>query len=401
MQRRSNVFSDYQASRVSDMRRPVRAPYREKNLLIYADSNTNADMFYATKFSAPDPFIYIRTKVGRRHIVVGDLEIDRARGQANAHRIHSLPRYVDRAKERTGRSPRVADVIAEILRELRIRSVAVPPRFPVGVADGLRRCGIRLRALHEPVFPERIYKTPAEITEIKRAMRASEKGLKAAIEVLRSSRIRRGHLYYGTKRLDSERLRGIINTTVLAAGCLPSGTIVAHGAQACDPHERGFGPIRANEPVIIDVFPRSERSGYFADMTRTVVRGRAPEVVRRMFRAVYDGQRLALRLIRHGVRARDIHTAIQELFEKRGFATGRKGGRMEGFFHGTGHGLGLEIHEPPRIGYNSNKLETGMVVTVEPGLYYHPYGGVRIEDTVVVGKTGVTNLTRFPKFLEI
>jgi len=176
---------------------------------------------------------------------------------------------------------------------------------------------------------------------------------------------------------------------------------VASGQHGCDPHDVGNGPIRAGEPVIIDIFPRSEKTGYFADITRTVVKGKPRPRVREMYDAVLAGQRGALRMIKPGVVASDIHGAILALFEKRGFKTGQIDGRMQGFFHGTGHGLGLEIHEAPRIAMNDTRLEAGMVVTVEPGLYYAGIGGMRIEDTVLVTRTGMRNLTRFPKFLEI
>jgi len=240
-----------------------------------------------------------------------------------------------------------------------------------------------------------------EIVSIKRTMRATERGMKAALRVLRDSRVKGGRLVYRGSSLTAERLRGVINTTILEQGYIPSATIVAPGKQGCDPHDRGSGVIRANEPVIIDVFPRAEETGYYADITRTFVQGKASDFVKRMHSVVRAGQALGVQMVRHGAKTKDIHAAIVKLFEERGFATGEEAGRMQGFFHGTGHGLGLGIHEPPHVGPNSAVLEKGMVVTIEPGLYYYPHGGVRIEDTVLVTRRGVENLTRFPKFLEV
>jgi Xaa-Pro aminopeptidase len=265
----------------------------------------------------------------------------------------------------------------------------------------MRKLKMRVTPLPDPFFPERIYKRPDEIAEIKKAFRATEKGMRAAVDALKASRIKKGYLMYKGKRLTAETLRGIIDTTCLSHGYVPTGTIVAPGKQGCDPHDRGSGLIRANEPIILDVFPRSEESGYFADMTRTVVRGKASDMVKRMYGAVLDGHNLGLQTIKHGVKARKVHGDIVKLYKKRGFVTGEKDGRMQGFIHSTGHGLGLDIHEPPRIAINNITLEKGMVVTVEPGLYYYPHGGVRIEDTVLVTKSGIENLTRFPKYLEI
>ena len=374
---------------------------KNKNILLYAASESNANMLYATGFFCPDPFIFIRTATGRRIYVMSDLEIDRARTASNAHRVLSLTKYTQLAESRFGKLPSPADIITVVLRDLKIRGVRVPEDFRVGVADRLRKNGIRVSVVSDPFYSERLYKNASEIDAIRKAMRATEKGLGAAIDVVRKSSIRNGWVYYRNKKLTAEKLREVINGTIFDLGCNPAHTIVAPGVHGCDPHEVGSGPVRAHQPLIFDVFPRSEKSGYFADITRTVVKGKAPEEVAKMYAAVKAGQALGLKMIRHGVKTRAIHQAILDLFEKRGFKTGKFGGRMQGFFHGTGHGLGLEIHEPPRIAINDQVLINGMVVTVEPGLYYYPIGGMRIEDTVLVTKTGIKNLTRFPKFLEV
>jgi len=159
--------------------------------------------------------------------------------------------------------------------------------------------------------------------------------------------------------------------------------------------------LYANQSIIMDIFPRDSQSRYFADLTRTVVRGKASPKLKKMFEAVKEGQQIAFKSIRDGTDGSMIHTAIQNRFEALGFKTGVQNGRMQGFFHGTGHGLGLEIHEPPRISLGKDILKTGQVVTVEPGLYYEDAGGIRLEDDVVVTKTGCFNLTRLPKILEL
>ncbi len=374
---------------------------RPSPILLYASSESDADVLYATNFNCPDPFIFIRTAAGKRIFVMSDLEIGRARKQSNAHRVLSLSRYMAMAAKAKGHAPRVSDAIAEVFRDLRIRSVTVSANAPAGLVEELRARRIRVRVSPGPLFPERVIKTASEISHIRRAMRATEAGVQAGIDLLRRATIRKGWIMSGGRRLTSEELRRVINAEVFARGCIPAHTIVASGRQGCDPHDVGSGPIRSNQPIIIDVFPRSEATGYFADVTRTVVKGTASDVVRDLYDTVLSGQRLGLKMIRHGARSRDIHGAILDHFEARGYATGEVKGRMQGFFHGTGHGLGLEIHEPPRIAINDTVLKAGMVVTVEPGLYYHPVGGVRIEDTVLVTKTGIRNLTRLPKFLEI
>jgi Xaa-Pro aminopeptidase len=248
-------------------------------------------------------------------------------------------------------------------------------------------------------WPERNAKTDEELKLIGRALRLSEIGLKRGMEVLKASKLKGRKLAWSGKPLTSELLRAEIDTAILRAGGTPTNTIVAGGDQACDPHERGHGPLYANSLIILDIFPRDPRSGYWGDMTRTVVRGRASEHQRKLWNTVKDGQELALREIRDGVDGMKIHKAIQTLFEKRGYPTEVRKGVNVGFFHGTGHGLGLDIHEFPRV--QKVVLKERQVVTVEPGLYYPGLGGVRIEDVVVVTKTGCKILSKFPKQLEI
>jgi Xaa-Pro aminopeptidase len=278
----------------------------------------------------------------------------------------------------------------------------VPSNFPVGLADKLRRLGVRVAASTTSFFPEREVKSPDEIHEISRAQRAAEAGMEAATAMIRESRIVRGWLYHGGAKLTAELVRERIAASAMRHGCLTSHTIVACGEQTCDPHEEGHGPLRAHQPLILDIFPRLQRSGYWGDITRTVVRGKASDSVKSLHAAVFAGQSLALQQIRAGVRGDAIHETILGEFQRRGFQTGVQNGRRQGFFHGTGHGVGLEIHELPRLSARGQApLKAGHVVTVEPGLYYSGTGGVRIEDLIVVSKGGFRNLTRLPKFLEI
>jgi Xaa-Pro aminopeptidase len=206
-------------------------------------------------------------------------------------------------------------------------------------------------------------------------------------------------LEWNGKTLTSEIVRAEIDSAILRAGGTPAGTIVAGGDQACDPHERGFGPLRANELIILDVFPRDAKTGFYGDLTRTVVRGRASDAQRKLWETVRDGQALALKKMKPGVDGRKLHEEIKRLFAERGFPTEVRNGRNVGFFHGTGHGLGLEIHEYPR--FQKTVFKKGLTITVEPGLYYTGLGGVRIEDVVVLTDNGVRVLSKFEKWLEL
>ena len=367
--------------------------------LIVAASETDPDMLYATRFFAPDPFIFLERN-GKRTLVLSDLEIDRGRKQAEADEFVSFNQLEREAQGQSKKAPPYEKVLAHFLRKRGVKSTIVPANFQLGYAQELARNRIRVQATNGLFWPEREAKSAKEVEMIRHALRITEKGLKRAIEVLKASKPGPGkRLRWSGKTLTSEMLRAEIDSTILRAGGIPTGTIVAGGDQACDPHERGFGPLYANSLIILDVFPRDAKTGYFGDMTRTVLRGRASEAQRKLWETVKAGQALALRKIKAGVDGMTIHKAIQKFFAERGFPTEVCKGRHVGFFHGTGHGLGLEIHEYPRL--QKVTLKDRQVLTVEPGLYYPGLGGARQEDVVVVTKTGCRILSRFSKQLEI
>src|SRR5256886_9722033 len=368
-------------------------------LLIVAVSEADPDMLYATKFFAPDPFIFLQ-KNGKHTLILSDLEIDRGRKQAKADEFVMFSQLEREVQGKSKKAPPYEKVLAHFLRKRGIRSAIVPSNFALGYAQELMANNIRVRATNGLFWPDREAKSEKEVEWIGRALRITETGLKRAIQVLKASKPGAGkRLRWSGKTLTSEMLRAEIDSTILRGGGIPTGTIVAGGDQACDPHERGYGPLYADSLIILDVFPRDAKAGYFGDMTRTVLRGRASEGQRKLWETVKSGQALALKRIKAGVDGMTIHKAIQEFFAKRGFPTEVRRGRRVGFFHGTGHGLGLEIHEHPRL--QKVVLKERQVVTVEPGLYYPGLGGVRLEDVVLVTKTGCKILSRFPKQLEI
>jgi len=372
------------------------------NLLMVADSEHDANMLYAVRMFVPDSFIYIRVN-GKCHIVMNDLEIDRARKQARHCRVLSWTHYVNRLKRNQIKSPGFATIIREILQEKRLRKVFVPNSFPHGLARELRRLKIKVKVREGHFFPEREFKTADEVKKISAALMMAEVGLAEGIQALKNSRIgKKGRLTYHNVPLTSEKLRAIIDIAIIQAGGLAAHTIVACGRHACDPHEQGHGVLRAHEPIIIDIFPRSQKTGYFGDITRTVVKGRAHEAVRQLYGTVARGQEIAFEQMEANVRGVDVHTAVRKFFDEEGYKTGKRNGRMQGFFHGTGHGLGLEIHEAPRLSATSNDtLRAGHVVTVEPGLYYPELGGVRLEDVAYITGNSARNLTKFEKVLEV
>jgi Xaa-Pro aminopeptidase len=377
----------------------TRRKRNDETRLIVAASEQDPDMLYATRFFAPDAFIFLEER-GKRTLVLSDLEIDRARKQAKADEFVSYSTLEREVQGKQKKAPAYEKVLAHFLRKRGVRSALVPANFPLGFAQELAASKIRLRTTNGLFWPKREAKSDDELKLMRRALQITEAGMARGIDVLAGSKPGAGKkLSWSGKTLTSEILRAEIDSAILRAGGLPANTIVAGGDQACDPHERGSGPLKGDSLIILDIFPRDAKSGYFGDMTRTVVRGRASEDQRRLWETVRKGQALALKKMKPGVDGLKLHNEVKQFFTDSGFPTEVRGGRQVGFFHGTGHGLGLEIHEFPR--FQKTVFKPGQVLTVEPGLYYPGVGGVRIEDVVVVTKSGTRMLSRFEKRLEI
>ncbi|MBA3609431.1 MAG: aminopeptidase P family protein, partial [Chthoniobacterales bacterium] len=298
------------------------------------------------------------------------------------------------------KAPAYEKVLAHFLAKKKVRSAVVPANFPLGYARELESKKIRLQPSNGLFWPAREAKSEPELRLMRKALEITEAGMARGIAVLKRSKPGKGQkLEWSGKVLTSELLRAEIDTAVLRAGGLPANTIVAGGDQACDPHERGHGPLKANSLIILDIFPRSAASGYYGDLTRTVVRGRASDAQRKLWETVNAGQALALKKMKPGVDGLKLHKEIQQFFTDQGYPTELRDGRQTGFFHGTGHGLGLEIHEHPR--FQKTVFKAGQVLTVEPGLYYPGLGGVRTEDVVALTKRGIRMLSRFENRLDI
>lgn len=365
-----------------------------------ASSERDADLYYATRFFAPDSLVLIQ-KGKKKILLTSDLEKDRAKKEAEVNEVFSTTALAKIYYEKYGRRPSLGDLIVEFARRQRIRGFLVPGSFPAKYLETLRKKGIRVRIKPDPFIESRAVKTPAEVRMIGETLRCVEGAAREAVEILRRSVIKKGRLYFQGQVLTSEALRMAIHTFLIRKHCAARRTIVACGKQGINPHEEGKGPLLAHQPIVLDIFPRNLTHGYYGDFTRTVVRGEASPKLKRMYAAVKEAQSIAFRMLRHGVNGRNVHESILKYFESCDFKTGLRNGRMQGFFHGTGHGLGLDIHERPRLGITNEILKAGHVVTVEPGLYYEDTGGVRLEDVVLITRTGCRNLTRFPKVLEV
>ena len=349
--------------------------------LLYADTARSADMLYFGSFSVPDPFIAFGVR-GKKIAVLNALEFGRAKKSSGFDTVLPLEPWLEKARAKTSKAG-AAEVIVLLAKHYKLRAFEVASDFPLNLADKLRALGLKLTPV-PALFPEREIKTTAEASAIREGNRCSALGIAAAEQLLRKSKIKAGKLILGGKPLTSERLKIAIEIACLEAGALSIDTIAAGGDQGCDPHERGHGPLRANELIVVDVFPRVSATGYHGDMTRTFLKGRASEKQQHLVAAVRTAQLAALDAVRAGVNGRHVHQQCLNVFQRHGFETKRTPKGSVGFFHGTGHGLGLDIHETPRVSTVDYILKKGSVVTVEPGLYYPGLGGCRIEDVVQV-----------------
>jgi Xaa-Pro aminopeptidase len=381
------------------MKRVASQPPEVATLFIAA-SEGDSNLYYATRFVAPDAFIYMEIK-GERLLVMSDLEMDRAKAQASVDRVLSYSDLEKKAKGQGIKEPNTVDIVHIVLKEAKIRQLLVPANFPFIYATRLQELGYSLKPKRDPFYEQRVVKTAEEVRHIEASQRATEEAVAAAHDLLRRATIRDQVLWLDGECLTSERIKKFINVKLMERDCVAQHTIVAGGEQACDPHNEGTGPLPADRSIIFDVFPRSAASRYFADMSRTVIRGTVSPELKRLFQTVKDAQEEAIDKVKDGADGMKIHQGICTRFEKAGYKTGLVNGRMQGYFHGTGHGVGLDIHEAPRISRTGSLLQEGHVVTVEPGLYYPGLGAVRIEDMVLVTKDGCRNLTDFPKVFEL
>lgn len=374
---------------------------KQPSPLLYADTHTSADMLYFGRVEVHDPFIAIGVG-GRKITVQSALELGRVRKDSAFDTILSREIWLERARELYGPKAGVAEIIATLAHRYRLRHFRVPDDFPAALYIKLTKLGLRLALANGLMFPEREIKSPWEAGCIREGNRLCSVGYNVAEKILRAARIKGRTLLYQGKPLTSERLRFALETAIHEQGGNPQDTIVAGGDQACDPHERGSGPLRPHELIIIDIFPRVVKTGYFGDMTRTYLKGRASDAQRRLVATVRAAQQRATRVIRAGVDGRLVHQAVTDCFAAAGYETkhGRDG--SVGFFHGTGHGLGLAVHDPGRMSAAiSYPLKKHSVMTVEPGLYYPGLGGCRWEDVVQVTATGTKPLSKHPYVWEI
>jgi len=353
-------------------------------------SSGYADMRYITHFVATDPFVFVKKRDDRGFIIVSLMEYNRASREAIVSVMSrtdtGLLHFLEKEKDRWR-------AYALMIHDLVGGPILVPPDFPYALGKYLS--DLTTVQVDSGTIPTmRARKRATEVSEIRKAQEATDSAMKRAIMMIRRSKPRKGILYLGKKPLSSERIRFAIHRYLLEQGYQAKDTIVSCGKESALPHKTGTGPLFSEEPIVIDVFPKSMTSGYFSDMTRTVSKGTPSTDINEMFQAVRNAQDLATAMLRPGVTGAEVHQSVVDFFREQGFESG-----AEGFIHNLGHGVGLEVHELPVLGPSGGILKTGNVVTIEPGLYYPKIGGVRLENIGVIRREGLDCMTRSPREL--
>jgi len=353
--------------------------------VMYASSR-DADMRYLTRFTTSDPFVYFKKPGENGTIIISQMEVLRASRESPATVMTraeaGLPAILKTEKDPTRAT---AKMIAGVAGE----KILVPPQFPTGLARALEQyCTVSVDS--GTVMSMRAKKTKDEIAAMRHIQKVTETALGLGVALIKKATVKKGVLYSRGKPLTSEQVKFAMHNHLLSCGCTAVDTIVSCGKETAIPHMTGTGPLLADEPIIIDLFPVEEAGGYYADMTRTVVKGEPTDEIRTMYDTLREAKQLAVSLIKPKITGASVYQAVVDFFAERGYDSDTRG-----FIHNLGHGVGLQIHEFPTVGPAGKALASGNVITVEPGLYYPGIGGVRLEDIGVVTACGFDTFTNY------
>lgn len=361
----------------------------------------NSSLLYISGYYCLDPLILIEFN----NKLIGWLpstELEKAKIKSKINEIYNIAEEIKKIIIK-GKDPSIkSNIILEWLKSNNIEKIIVPENFPAIEYEFLKEHNFQVEYKREPFYESRVQKNIYELEYIKENTKKNEIIMSKIYNILAESKITNDKkLKYNGEILTAEFLQKVILKEFLDFDLYAEDVIVASGEQTCFPHEYGYGEILAEVPIIIDIYPRNRKNFYYTDMTRTFCKGKASDQLKKLYNDVLDAQNFAFEKIKAGVFGKDIHNAVLNFFQKKGYKTDIIDGFLQGFVHGTGHGVGLDCHELPYISQNGTILLENSVVSVEPGLYYLDIGGVRLEDLVVVKKDGIENLNSFPKVLEI
>lgn len=370
--------------------------------------SVNNSLYHRIRFLVGDPAALIELPASRDGggtiLILRDIEMQRARQTARADRVACPADYAPGGGLSGDRETATAQAVAECLCRHGVQHAVADRTLPLLFADEIQRRGLSLQCDAQWGVLERRQKDSQEIQWLREAQQVTEQAVAMACEWVAGAEARRdGVLLFDSQPLTSERLRSAIDVWLLERGYANPTSIVAGGPQGGDCHELGSGVLRTEQPVIIDVFPRNRQTLYYGDCTRTVVHGQIPDEIARMHAAAVAAKQAAIAACRAGVTGQQVHEATSAAITAHGYRMGLPGESDSddycGMTHGTGHGVGLDVHEPPLLDRGGPELLVGDAVTVEPGLYCRRLGGVRVEDMVIVSGDGCENLNRIPEGL--
>ena len=374
----------------------------------------NAGLYRKIRFLVGDPVAWIEfcSKEGGGEVlptestlILRDIEMQRARASANATHIACPADFTPEGGLSGDRETATAQSAAEFVLRSGCKQVTVDRSLPMIYTEMLDRAGISVLCDTEWGLIERRQKDASEIEAIRFAQRQTEEVMRLACQTIARAAVGDDNaLMFEGRVLTSERMQSMIDVWLLERGFSNPTSIVASGPVGADCHDHGHGPIRSMEPVIVDIFPRDKKSLYNGDCTRTVVHGKISPKIASMHAAVAKAKATATAAVRSGVTGQSVHEATCRSMEASGYQMGFPPKDADDDFtsmtHGTGHGLGLEVHEPPLLALGGPELLVGDVITIEPGLYCKSVGGVRLEDMVVVTSDGCVNLNSLPEGLD-
>jgi Xaa-Pro aminopeptidase len=368
------------------------------NLLIVGDTVRLPELRHEVPLAIPDPFVY--AELGDRRVVaISSMEATRVEALGIGLEVRPTEEFGADEIRRSGVDVHTAAVeqVVRVAQGLGIEAATVPRGFPLGIGDALRASGIALTVDQGLFDDRRRRKTEQELAGIRRAQRAAEAGVAVARDLIARAERVNGGLVLDGETLTCELLKARIQAAFLAHGALAEEMVVSHGQQTAVGHDMGAGAIAADDVVLLDLFPIDVESACYSDITRTLAVGDVPDEIREWHGLCREALELGVAEIRPGVDGGAVHRLVSEYFAERGFPTQLTKAEGEvlrdGFYHGLGHGVGLEVHESPSLGMLGEELVAGDVITIEPGLYRHGFGGVRVEDLLLVTDDGYERLT--------
>jgi Xaa-Pro aminopeptidase len=359
--------------------------------VVFASSD-DADIRYLTRFVIHDPFVFFKRRGQPGTIIVSQMECERASREATALVMSraqaGLPDIMKTEKD-------LWNAYARMIAGQAGKTLLVSPRLPAAL---LRALEVHAHVIVDDGTVERMRakKSPEEVAWMQHVQEQSDAAMALAVSLVTKSTVKKELLYYRGSPLTSEFVRIAVHKKLMDGGCRAVETIVSCGDDTALPHAIGAGQLAAHVPIVIDMFPKDETTGYYADMTRTVSKGEPDDNIREMYDAVLAAKRLAMSRIRAGVSGIRVYQTVVDAFKDQGYESTNRG-----FVHNLGHGVGLQVHELPTLGPMGTPLRAGHVITVEPGLYYPSIGGVRLEDMGLVTKTGFSAFTAFPEELVV